>query len=197
MKWVVIAILAIIVPYTYLTFRSRKPGPAFRPYEDTKNRAITGRLLSAGYQRVTLEVRSPSDAPSAAAPTPGAPATTSTLPGGLEENLKDALIDAPLLPVSINRVLAAASARAGQPYVIQFTCSLPNQKAQLSDAQLYRKDDAFIIVPAFEQLAGGLQSRTAESTVVLTVPASLLLPGRYTISLAGSRTSRKWTLQVH
>ena len=198
MKWIVIAILVIIVPYTYLTLHYRKPGPAFRPYEDTKKRAITGRLLSAGYQRVTLEARRPSDSASGEAMARGASAATILFgPGGVAADLKDALIDSPILPLTIDRVVAAGSARAGQAYVIQFTCSLPDTKAQLTDAHLYRKDDDFILVPTFEKLAGGLQARTTESTVVLTLPPSVIQPGSYNVVLAGSRSSRKWTLQVH
>src|SRR5690606_6014035 len=44
MKWVIVAIIAILVPYTFLTLRYRKPGPAFQPYEDMKNQANVTRL---------------------------------------------------------------------------------------------------------------------------------------------------------
>jgi hypothetical protein len=48
MKWIVVAIVAVIVPYTFLTLRYRRPGKAFEPYADMKDRANTMRLLSAG-----------------------------------------------------------------------------------------------------------------------------------------------------
>ena len=37
------------MPYTILTLRYRKPGPAFQPYEDMKNRTNVARLLSAWF----------------------------------------------------------------------------------------------------------------------------------------------------
>src|SRR5438105_3708911 len=54
MKWIALAILLFIVPYTYLTLHFRKPGKAFEPYADLSKRANTARLLSAGYQRIPL-----------------------------------------------------------------------------------------------------------------------------------------------
>ena len=49
LKWIAIIILACIIPYTWITVRYRKPGPAFQPYDDSKNRANVLRLLDAGY----------------------------------------------------------------------------------------------------------------------------------------------------
>src|SRR5262245_25725972 len=54
MKWVVVAILLLIVPYTIITLKYRKAGPAYEPYEDLKNRANVSRLLAAGYQRIPI-----------------------------------------------------------------------------------------------------------------------------------------------
>ncbi len=110
MKWVLLAIIVVIVPYTYLTLHYRKPGPAFRPYEDTKNRAITIRLLSTGYQRITLDATRPADPLHVTAA-----ASSASAPGGLPSALTGALIDQPLLPVSIDSVAAAGSAASGQP----------------------------------------------------------------------------------
>jgi hypothetical protein len=192
MKWVVLVIILVIIPYTFLTLHYRKPGPAYRPYEDTKNRATTIRLLTTGYQRITLDAHRPADPLRT-----GASAVVSTAPGGLPAVLTDALIDQPVLPVSIDSVTAAASAAPASSYSIQFTCTLADNKEQLAGAQLYRRDGELVVAPSFEMLGGGLLARTRDSTILLTVPAGALKPGRYAVTLAGSRTSRQWTLQVH
>ncbi len=192
MKWVVLAIIVVIVPYTYLTLHFRKPGPAFRPYEDTKNRATTARLLSTGYQRIMLGTQRPADPVRS-----GASTDVTAAPGGLPAALTGALIDQPVLPVSIDSVTATGSANSDQAYSIQFTCTLADNKAQPTGGQLYRRDGELILVPAFEKLDGGLLARTRDTTLLLTVPAGALKPGRYAVTLVGGRTSRQWTLQVH
>ena len=107
------------------------------------------------------------------------------------------LIDQPLLPVSIDAVAAAGSVGESQPYPIQFTCSLADNKAQLTDGLLYHRGTELIVVPVLEKLSSGLLARNRDSTVVLTVPAGTLKPGKYTVTLIGARASRRWTLQVH
>jgi hypothetical protein len=195
MKWVIIAIVAMIVPYTYLTLHFRKQGPAFQPYEDTRNRINNSRLLSAGYQRITLDARRPAEPAKLVA---GMVSVSSeAAPGGMPANLGQALIDQPMLPVSIDKVSAGGFSVASQPYVIQFTCTLPDNKEQLADAHLYRLENDLLLVPSFEKLGGELLARTQDSTVVLTVPAGTLKPGNYTVMIVGQRASRRWTLQVH
>jgi hypothetical protein len=196
MKWVVLAIIAFIIPYTYLELHFRKPGPAYRPYEDTRNRINNARLLSAGYQRITLNAVRPADSGRLGI-TSTAAAVSSSMAGGLPADLGGALIEQPLLPVSIDGVTAAATTSAAQPYAIQFTCTLPDNKEQLADAHLYHREGALVLVPAFEKLDGGLLARTRESTVLVTVPAATLKPGSYTVTVVGARASRSWTLQVH
>ena len=61
MKWIVLAILLMIVPYTIVTLMYRKPGKPFEPYADMKSRANTLRLLNAGYRRVELQPELPAD----------------------------------------------------------------------------------------------------------------------------------------
>ena len=39
MKWIVASILVFIPIYTYLTLHYRRPGPAFNPYGDMRDRA--------------------------------------------------------------------------------------------------------------------------------------------------------------
>lgn len=191
MKWVVLAIVLVIVPYTFITLHYRKPGRAFEPYHDMKDRANTLRLLSAGFQRVTLEADRPADPARSLPSAPLFPA-----PGGLPAALDATLVEKPLLPDQILSVRAAATAGAAKPYPVELTCSLTDNKRQLGGAQLYVRSEEIVIVPAFEALAGGLLARTRESDIRLTVPAGTLKPGRYHVTLVGARVSKAWQLDV-
>src|SRR5690606_30268310 len=102
MKWVVVAILACVIPYTWITLRYRKPGPAFQPYEDSKNRANVIRLLDAGYRRMTVSALRPAD-PARSAP-PGPAAAVASLPGGLPMRLSETLVEIPLMPERVTGV---------------------------------------------------------------------------------------------
>lgn len=192
MKWIVLTIIVVLVPYTFLTLYYRKPGPAYRPYQDAQERANVVRLLSAGYQRITVAAQRPADSPRAAAAAP----TTAVL-GGLPSELVATLVQKPLLPPEIHAVTAAPSVSALQPYAIQFTCTLPDNKQQLAGAELYVKDAEIVITPDFELLTGGLLARSHESVILLTVPAGALKPGTYRVTLAGQHSSRAWSVQVH
>lgn len=192
MKWVFLIIVLILVPYTYVTLHYRKPGPAYRPYQDAQERANVVRLLSAGYKRVTLQAERPADNVKAAA----AAATTAGL-GGLPSALISTLVQQPLLPAEIISVTAAPSVRATEPYAIQFACTLPDNKQLLAGASLYLKDAEIVIAPDFELLTGGLQARTRDSVILLTVPPGTLAAGSYRASLVGQHSSRAWTVQVH
>lgn len=192
MKWVVLAILVVIVPFTYLTLHYRKTGPAFRPYEDMQQRANVVRLLSAGYQRIPLPAERPAD------PLAGSPASADIAPaaGGLPAELKATLVQAPLLPSDITRVSAPPQASAFLPYSFRFACTLPDHKRQLAGADLYMKGEEIVITPDYEKLSGELLARSNENIIQLTVPAGALKPGRYRVTIAGQQTSRAWTLQV-
>jgi hypothetical protein len=192
MKWIVLTIVAVLVPYTFLTLYYRKPGPAYRPYQDAQERANVVRLLSAGYKRVTLAAQRPAD------PVRGLmSAPTTAIPGGLPTELVSTLVQKPLLPAEIIAVTAASFAGAQEPYAIQFTCKLPDNKQQLAGAELYVKDADIVITPDFELLTGGLLARSRESVILLTVPAGVLKPGTYNVKLTGEHSSRTWSLQVH
>lgn len=191
MKWIVLAIVVVIVPYTFLTLRYRKPGPAFQPYEDMRNRANVSRLLSAGYQRIPLAAQRPADPARLAAPT-----ATERTPGGLPPELKSTLVEAPLLPTDIVNVVAPRAANTLQGYPIHFTCTVPDDKQQLAGADLYLKDDSVVIAPTFERIGGELLSRTREPAVFVIVPAGTLKPGTYHITLVAERSSRAWSLEV-
>ncbi len=192
MKWVIITIIAVLVPYTYLTLHYRKPGPAYRPYQDAQDRANVVRLLDAGYRRITVAAQRPADPVKGAAFAPTLPAT-----GGLPEALTKTLVQQPLLPAEIINVSAGGSLKADQPYAIQFTCTLPDNKQQLAGASLYIRDHEIVIAPDFELLTGGLLARTRESAILLTAPGGSIKPGAYRVTLIGQRTSRAWALQVH
>jgi hypothetical protein len=190
MKWVVLAIILFLVPYTFITLKFRKPNPPFQPYEDMKKRANVVRLLEAGYQRIPLPAQRPSD------PSGARPITTSTAPGGLPSELRSALVEDLLLPAEIVNVAAATSGTATAPYLVRFSCTLPDDKRQLAGADLYAKGDQLVIAPVFERLSGALATRTRDNVVLVTVPAGALKPGQYRVTLAAQRTSRSWPLQL-
>lgn len=190
MKWIVIAILVVVLPYTFLRWHYRKPGKAFEPYHDMKDRANTMRLLSAGFQRVTLEATRPAEAHLAAA------ASATSAAGGLPEPLASSLLDAPLLPGDIMTVSAAPAVSALLAYPIEFTCGVPDHHQQLSGAELYVHESSLYIVPRFERLNGGLLARSRQTLVRVTVPAGVLKPGHYTVMLIGGASSRRWPLEV-
>lgn len=191
MKWIVVAIILVIVPYTFLTLRYRKPGPAFQPYEDMKNRANVARLLSAGYQRIPLPAQRPADRTGVAS---GAVITAAQ--GGLPADLRATLVEPPQLPAEISSVTTAQTASTLLPYAIELTCTLPSDRQQLSGADLYVKQDQLVIAPTFEHVPGDLLTRSRHAVVLLSVPAGTLKPGRYSVLLVGERNSKTWPLDV-
>lgn len=190
-KWIVLVILLVIVPYTFLRWHYRKPGPAFAPYQDLKSRANTIRLLSAGFQRIALAADRPTESLRDLVATPAANAA-----GGLPAPLETTLVEKPLLPVEIVSVRAAGATNAMFAYPIELTCTLPDNKQQLAGAHLYLRDGEAVVVADYERLNGGLLARTRQNFVRLTVPAGALKPGRYHVTLVGSRASKSWTLEV-
>lgn len=214
MKWVVVAILVLVVPYTILTLRYRKAGPAFAPYDDLKDRANVSRLLDAGYQRISLVAerlgaegaRTPADAAGANA------ASVSRREGGLPADLRATLVEPPLLAAEILGVAAApmanssasasANTNTSRPYIIRFTCTLPDEKHRIAGAELYIRGDAVMILPSFEHGAddsseqASVRARSRESAATLSVPTGALRPGRYAVTLVGERVSYSWPLEV-
>jgi hypothetical protein len=191
MKWIIVAIVLIVIPYTFLTLRYRKPGPAFQPYEDMKSRANVARLLEAGYRRVSIQAHRPADD----APVRGGAEVTSAA-GGLPPELRSTLVETPQLPAEITNVTAAPNANTLQSYEIKVSVALPDDKRQLAGAELFLKNESAIITPTFEPVAGDLQARSRQSTVLLTIPPGVLKPGTYTVVLVGERESRSWRLEV-
>lgn len=191
MKWVVLAILVFIPIYTYLTLHFRRPGPEYEPYEEARDRATVDRLLADGYRRVPLAATRPTEPLR-----PAAPARIADAPGGLPAPLEKALVAAPLLPTTVSRVEAAGETGAGQPYSVDFTAELPDEKEDLLDAQAYVRKGELVIVPNFEHVAGALLVRSPETAVHLTLPAGVLVPGRYRVTLVALREARTWQLAV-
>lgn len=192
LKWVALVIVLVIVPYTILTLRYRKPGHAFEPYHDMKSRANVLRLLSAGFQRVSVEAEVPADNVRI-----GPAATIAHAPGGLPKELRDTLVEVPLLPVDISSLNAPANGNTLFPYQLLFTCVMPDNHHQLGGVELYIRHNEIIITPDFEKLDGDLISRSKENAILLTVPAGALKPGLFHVTLVGQHASRAWTLQVH
>jgi hypothetical protein len=190
MKWIVAAIVVFIPIYTYLTLHYRRPGPAYSPYRDMRDRADVIRLLKAGYQRVALDVSRPAEE------VHEPPAASLPAPGGLPEDLRNTLVESPLLPLDVNLVSAAPTAVAGIDYRIVLGYTIADNKRQLSGAHLYEKPGEIVIVADFERLAGELLSRTREGSAVLEIPPGCLRPGTYRVTLVGERASRSWILRV-
>ena len=190
MKWVVLVTVLVIGVYTYLTLHFRRPGPAFRPYQDMRDRADVIRLLKAGYHRVSIEASRPAEA------IPPSGVATSPAPGGLPEELRKTLVETPLLPLEIDSVSAAPTAVSGIDYPIGLAYTIPDNKRQLSGAHLYEREGEIVIVADFERLDSGLLARTRDGTALLQVPPGSLKPGKYRVVLVGERASRSWTLTV-
>lgn len=197
MKWVALVILVSIGAYTAVTLRYRRPGAAYQPYQDNKDRVITTRLRSAGYQRITASTDRPADPQHGFSTLTGPLVEAVDLPGGAPEELKLLFVDQPRLPETFNQVRASGETNRLFPYSLQFTCALPNNKQLLSATYVYVKDQELVIVPDFETMDGELLARTPESVVQLTIPAGTLHPDTYHVVLIGQKQSKGWSLQVH
>jgi hypothetical protein len=187
MKWIILAVVLFVVPYTYLTLRFRKPA-SFQPYQDARERAHIER---AGYTRISLSASRPADGLTTEAP------GITAAPGGVPTDLLTSLIEAPLLPATIGAVAAGKSCGGGANYPIRFTCGMPAAGLDLGAAHLYQKEQALFILVGFARIADGLVPRSRSDTVQLEVPSAELEPGTYRITLVGSAQSKVWTMQVH
>ncbi|HRE05063.1 MAG TPA: hypothetical protein PKX00_05605 [Opitutaceae bacterium] len=195
MKWIVLAILVVIVPYTWITLHYRKPGKAFEPYGDMKKQANVQRLLSAGFHRAALIAERPADLKSGGGPA-GVKASAHPLPGGIPPVLGQVLLEVPLLPQSVTQLHAGGQANRLLPYTLQFTAVFPDNKESLHSAHLYSREDELFVLVHFEQLPGDLMARTRESVIRLTIPPGTLQPGAYRANVVGSRQSMGWSVVV-
>jgi len=192
MKWIALAIVLTIGPYTYLRWHYRKPRPAFAPYHDINEQANVVRLLSAGFQRITIEVSRPADTLRVS----GAAAPVTAAPGGLPAGLGSTLVEQPRIPDEILTITAAETANTLFAYPIEFTCTLPDNHQQPADARLYIRNDEIVVLPELERLSGDLLSRNRENRIRLTVPPGALKPGHYHATISGVRASKSWSFEV-
>jgi len=196
MKWIIIAILACVVPYTYLNLKYRKPNPAHQPYADNKERANVMRLLAVGYQRFALEAVPLPTADSASHPSGPGDVSQSTAPGGLPPLLAETLVEAPQLPTRIITFSAPDQAAADAPYVVSFTAQHPDPTEVMLQAVAYLREDQLTLVPAYERRGSFIRPRDQTTTLRLTLPPGSLRPGTYQVALVGAEASSTWTLQV-
>lgn len=193
MKWVVAVIVLSIALYTVLTLKFRKPGPAFEPYQDTRERATTARLLAGGWKRLPVTVNRPVEKPKAAA----AAASTSRDAHNFGPELDAALVAKPPLLERIDQVVAPADVARGEDYLVQFTGSLGSLKSQVGDVILYRHADTVVLIPATEPLPGEqLLSRFNGNSYALRFATATLPPGRYHARLVAQRDAVLWSFTV-
>jgi len=189
MKGIVLAILIFVVLYTYLNLHYRKPGPAYQPYQDSRQRAA---LEKVGYQRITCRVDRPSD------PKPSADtALILPAPGGLPADLLATFPLPPLLPAEIGLVGAAPAVEAAATYQIQFSCTQSDNLREVVGAHFFFKEGEMFAVPDCEALPAGLIARTRAAVIRIRVPPATIPAGTYHLTLVGEQSSKSWTLQVH
>jgi len=197
MKWIVLAIILFIAVYTFITLNFRKPGPAYQPYKDTKERANVLRLESAGYKRIAATIEHPAEPAKSAAVLGRSVAPVKAALSGIYGELTKSFAEKPTLPASIGSVTAPSVTDAQKPYSFQYTCVLPDKKYIVADTYVCLKEGEIAIVTSLEPLSGSLLARSLESPVFLTLAPGTLSSGEYRVTLVGSQSSRQWTLQVH
>ena len=193
MKWVVVAIVVFVVGYTVVNLLFRKPGRAYRPYQDANDRATTARLLAAGWQKMPVDERRPVEKPAL----DEAPAAITRAAVGLGADLAPQFAEKPSLLASVDRVVAPAAVTHGSPYTIYLTATLPTQKAQVGNVTLYRKGNEFVVLPSTEALPGKeLLSRWSDSTYCVNIPTANLAPGRYEVRIVAQGPAAAWSFTV-
>lgn len=192
MKWIVAAIVVFAIGYTVVNFYFRKPGQAYRPYQDANDRATTARLLAAGWHKVPLDTRRPVEKPGT-----DAPATISHGAIGLGLDFAPNFAEQPKLVASIDRVTAPASVSAGADYSFFFTASLTDQHNQFGEITLYQRGNELVFVPEIEKLPGQqLMTRWNDSTHAVTIATSALPPGRYSARIVARGPAATWSFTV-
>ncbi len=192
MKWIVVAIIACIIPYTWITLAYRKEGPAYEPYQDNKDRAQVLRLLDAGFRRVELQLDRLVEPAIAAAPA----ADTQAIDGGLPPLLNELLIDKPPVPSAFTQVSAPSTQLAGVPYEIVLSAQQPDHDERPETSTLYLRGQEAVFIVGYDALPGDLQARGLTTRLRLTVPANTFTPGTYHGTLVGATESRRWTFEA-
>jgi hypothetical protein len=193
MKWIVLAIAIFIVGYTLVNYYYRKPGRAFRPYQDMNDRATTARLLAAGWQKMPVDTRRPAEKPAA----DDTPAAVTRDAAGLGADLEAKFAEKPKLLATIDRVVSPEAVAHGSDYAAYFTASLVDLKAQVGEVSLYRKGNELVLVPTTEPLPGkDLMSRWNDSTYWLSFSTANLPPGRYQMRIVARGPAVAWSFTV-
>jgi hypothetical protein len=194
MKWIVVVIAVFIVGYTAVNLYFRKPGKAYRPYQDAQDRATTARLLAAGWHKLPLDTRRPAEKPST---DDASPAAITRGAVGLGLDMAPNFAEKPKLLDSIDRVTAPSSVVHGQDYSLYFTGSLADQKAQLGEMALYHRGNELVIIPGTEKLPGKeLMSRWNDANYAVTFSTSALAPGRYAARIVAQGPAATWSFTV-
>jgi hypothetical protein len=192
MKWVVVPIVLFIVGSTLLNLRYRKAGQAYRPYQDSQDRATTARLLEAGWQKIAVEIRRPAenaDLESSAA--------THHDYLGVGPDLESKFAEKPVLLASIDKVEAPKSVLKGSYYALYFTASLSDLKGQVGYLTLYRKENELVLIPTVEPLPGKeLMSRWADSNYWVGFPTSALPLGNYEMRIVAKGPATVWNFTI-
>ena len=193
MKWIVVAILVFAIGYTAVNFYFRKPGRAYRPYQDAQDRATTARLLAAGWHKLPVDTHRPvGNAPAAARA-----ATVSHGAVGLGLDFAPNFAEPPKLVASIDSVNAPSEVAAGTDYSFHFTATLVDQKHPLGELTLYRRGNELVFVPTTEDLPGQqLMTRWNDSTYAVSFATGALAPGRYSARLVARGPARTWNFTV-
>lgn len=191
MKWIIVAILACVAPYTYLNLTYRKPNPAHQPYADNKERANVMRLLAVGFQRLALEAVAVGE--DTVSTSDHIPPTT---PGGLPALLAETLVETPRLPAHLTALAAPPTVAASEAYVVEFTGPHPNPDEVLLRPVAYLRGDELTLVPAYETRGSFLRPREQTAALRLTLPAGSLRPGTYRATLVTREATHRWTLDV-
>ena len=193
MKWIVVAIAIFMVGYTAVNFWFRKPGRAYRPYQDAQDRATVARLLAAGWQKMPVNTRRPVEKPA----DDDAPAAVTRDFPGLGTELQDKFAEKPRLLATIDRVTAPTAVSHGEDYSLYFTASLSDLKAQMGELTLYRHGNELVLVPTLENLPGKeLMSRWNDSSYSATFPTASLPPGRYSARIVAQGPAAAWSFTV-
>ncbi|HEY4247687.1 MAG TPA: hypothetical protein VGM64_12570 [Lacunisphaera sp.] len=192
MKWIVMAIVLFIAGSTWVNLRYRKPGASYRPYQDAQDRATTVRLLDAGWQKITVEIRRPAenaDVESAAV------AHHDYL--GVGPDLESKFAEKPALLASIDKVVAPNSVLQGSYYSLYFTASLPDLKDQVGYLTLYRKENELVLIPTIEPLPGKeLMSRWTDSNYWVGFSTNTLPLGKYEMRIVAKGPASVWNFTV-
>jgi len=193
MKWIVVAIVVFMAGYTAVNFYYRKPGRAYRPYQDAQDRATTARLLAAGWHKLPLETRRPVEKPDPAGP----PAAITRDWPGLGSELAEKFAEKPKLLATIDRVTAPAAVAHGTDYNFYFTASLSDLKMQVGELSLYHRGNELVLIPTIEKLPGkGLMSRWNDSTYTVTFSTASLPAGRYSARIVAQGPAAAWSFTV-